>query len=162
MFELVNLDFYIHWWWAVWALGRLNTSSYREYGTCVMELQRSRPLRVIGNFTLKLRIFFLFAHFYEGRVQGKWRTFCWDINCLIPHKWLLFYQYFTYEQNFDENIAAATLPMQLPTTGHFCLPETSNLLFKSYSLFAKFKHKGCKYFWNKSNVKLWLWPEREF
>ena len=59
---------------------------------------------------------------------------------------VLFYQYFTYEKNFDENIAAATLPMQLPTTEHFCLPETSNLLFKSYSLFAKFKHKGCKYF----------------
>ena len=92
---------------SVGTVGRLNTSSYREYGTCVMELERSRPLRVIGNFTLKLRIFFLFAHFYEGRVQGKWRTFCWDINCLIPHKWLLFYQYFTYEQNFDENIAAA-------------------------------------------------------
>ena len=36
MFELVNLDFYIHWWWAVWALARLNTSSYREYGTCVL------------------------------------------------------------------------------------------------------------------------------
>ena len=132
------------------------------WNVCVMELERSRPLRVIGNFTLKLRIFFLFAHFYEGRVQGKWRTFGRDINCLISHKWLLFYQYFTYEQNFDESIAAAaTLPMQLPTE-HFCLPETSNLLFKSYSLFAKFKHKGCKYFWNKSNVKLWLWPEREF
>ena len=38
MFELVNLDFYNHWWWAVWALARLNTSSYRNmervcYGT---------------------------------------------------------------------------------------------------------------------------------
>ena len=30
MFELVNLDFYIHWWWAVRALARLNTSSYSK------------------------------------------------------------------------------------------------------------------------------------